>query len=286
MLVIFRDSPFDSTTQVDELDIFTGNGSNRTFTCVKKAGVRVGSVVQANSTQYIRPLGGFTISGNDVTLSSAPALSAMGVIPGLINLLWNNVYDASSIDGSSTPYTQTIPVYLVDATEIATYTYQTLPGFAGVAVSIVDDITNGGASTSWVQLACAANTLAGSALTFQATGTTLYTAPLTAFGTLSASSVTGASSILVTGASSFNPGDYIFINPGGSSAEIFKSGTISGTTVTTSGLNFTHYANENLFACGRKFYAKVTVPYGITGGSPTNYIDLGMRVQSARTSRY
>jgi len=281
-LYFYNNTPFTVASQLGPVDTYIGDGTTVTFTLTQKTASQLSSLVQFGSIQYSEYNGGFTrnLSNNTFTVSPAPATGSQGVAPALISL-GAAVFDQSTVNGVSNPTVQEVPFWLIDSTTIHLNKYTSYPGEAGIAISITDLISSSGAQTSFCQLACSdAN---GNALTYQATGTVLYTDSILAFGSISASSNSGASSILTSTAMSqpYYAGDYIIVNIGNATQEIMQISAKSssgGGTLTVPGLtNFPHYAGESIFVCGRKFWLKVTCPVNIANNQATSYIDLGLK---------
>jgi hypothetical protein len=284
-LKIFRDTPFDPSTEVDLVDVFTGNGSQTTFVLSNKSGQRLASTITFDSTQYYQYNGGFTKTDTDFTLSSAPPANSQGVAPG-VSYLGFSAFDTDDVDGVTNPRINEVAFYVGDPYNIHLSKYENLPNLQGIELSFVDLVSSSGAEISWVQLACATQDAAGTALTYSATGTSLYTVNINAFGTLASSAVAGGTSLICGTASSFYVGDYIFINKGGGTQEIKKITAYNGQFgLTVTALDFAHSPGETVYACARKFWAKMTVPSGVSGGTPTNFYDLGLRLRGLSRSR-
>lgn len=285
MLKFYRDLAFNAGTLIDSVDLFTGDGSTTSFDVVNKSISQVGSTIQAEATQYFRFNGGFVISGNQVTLSSAPSFNAQGIIPGLSALVLS-AYDQDDVEGVTNPRINEQSFYLADPDDIGFFQYENRPNDAGIQVCFVDNASNVGATLAWVQLACA--DVNGNALTYAATGECIYTANISMFGTLWASSTAGASSIYVDTASGFIPGDYIVINIGNPTSEIRKITAVNGSgqiLSITGNTNYPHYSGETVYTCGRKFWAKLTVPLDAVGGEASNLYDISLRRSCKRVQR-
>lgn len=284
-LRLYRDTPLNEGTEVDPVDLFTGSSSETDYTVTQKAGTRIGATVQFDGTQYYQYNGGFTRSGETITLSSAPAPQSQGVVPGQSVILFEELYDQSDIPGVDDPFVKEKEFYIGDVEEIHLYKYEALTGSPGIELLFVDVVSSAGAETSWVQLASASEDEEGIALTYGATGEAFYTAPLSAFGTLFASSAAGATSIMVDTASSFIIGDYILINSGNSSQEVLKIHGRDGQQLNTSAMDFDHFIGETVYTCARKIWAKCTVPENAVNGVASNLIDVVLRHRCRRTSR-
>lgn len=282
-LDIYRDEPFNEGTLVDLVDIFTGDGSTVTFTVSNKTGTRIGSTIQFDNIQYYQYNGGFTKSGNSFTLDSAPPENSQGVVPG-ITTITISAFDQDDIPGQTTPREAEVALYLVDPTEAALYEYENLPTNSGIALCFSDLITSTGADTTWVQLACS-DPSTGLALSYLATGECLYTPNISSFGLLASSISSGASSFMCDSASDFIDGDYIVINSGNPTQEITKISSIDETTIYTEELNFAHSAGETIYACGRKFWMKLTIPLDAFEGEAVNDYSLALGLECIRISR-
>lgn len=280
-LLFFNNTPFNSATELSPLDLFTGTGSQTAFTVTNKSGTGIGSTIQFDSTQYFRHLGGFSVAGNIATLSSAPPSNSQGVIPGISSLVLN-AFDTDTVP-ITTPRIDAKEFFIADVTEIGTMEYQPVTGQIGIQITFVDNITSVGPTLAWVQLAC--SDAAGNALAYAATGATLYTPNISYFSTLSASSAALASSITVVQASGYVLGDYVLINVGQATQEVVKITARSGNILTISGTNFNHFIGETVHTCGRKFWARLTVPVNATSGLAQTYFDLGLKRTCKRSQR-
>lgn len=284
-LRIYNTYPFNPGTEVDPVDLFIGNGSQTTFTLTYKSGTRLGATIQFDAFQYYLYNSGYTKSGNTFTLSSAPPAGSQGIAPGVNPLLFT-AFDTDNVPGVTTPRVSQVPFYIADINTISTYKYLEYPGTTGITLAFTDLATAVGATTSWTQLACSTDgQLPG---TYQSAGTSLSTAGLYAFGLLSASSTAGTNVNLFTpSASAFYKNDFIMINPGTITAETARinATSIALNRLTVDGTNYTHYADEQVYTCGRLFYAKLTVPDNAVGGVATVLYDMGLRIQATLESR-
>lgn len=280
MLKFYNGSPFTAGTQLDPVDTYTGTGVATTFSLSNKSAVALGGTIQFANTQYLQYSNGFTknTGNNTFTLSSVPALGTQGVAPGASYLSFA-AYDNDSVTGVTNPRIDEQEFYLCDVTTINLYKYENYPGLTGIAISLSDLVSGFGASTSWCQLACSA--VDGTALTYQATGTTLYTNNINGFGSTNSTVVAGASSLASITTSNINQfvaGDYVIVNIGASSQEVMHISSIVSTTLNfDSGFNFGHIPGESIYVCGRKFWCKITVPANTTSNTAYNFIDLGLR---------
>lgn len=286
-LKFYYTSPFTTGTAILPPDFFVGDNVTDTFSVVNKSIYDVASTIQFSTTQLYQYAGGFTkdVNTSEVTLAEIPPQNTQGIIPGDIALVFSS-YDQANVTGvnSSTANVDEQYFYLADVDEINLYGYVPRSG-SGIGISFVDAITSAGASLSWVQLACCDSS--GNALTYSATGVTLYTPPLDQFGLVSASANSATLTLGCVAASTFIPGDYIFINFGNATQEIVRFVSSTGNTMTFStSFNYPHYVDETLFACARQFKAKQTTPINATGGVAANYIDLYLSAIASQYRRF
>ena len=280
-LLIFLDESFTSGAALDPVDTFTGDGVTSTFVLVNKSVQRLGSTITVDGNQYYQYNGGFTkdIGTNSFTLAAIPPLGSTIVAPG-INQITFPVFDQETVPGVTDPRVKEQPLWIGDSTDINNQYYINMPQYSGIQISMNDLVSSVGAQISWCQIACASPT-DGTALTYGATGEAMYTSAIRAFGVVAASAVAGASSILCTTASTFQAGDYAILNIGNASQEIRKIASVSsasgGVINFTTGFDFSHYVNELIFTCGRKFWVKVTCPVDAAGDQAYNFYDVAPR---------
>lgn len=285
-LLVYNDAPFTTGNEVDQDDVYTGDGVTTAFTLSRKSVSRLAGTVQFDNTQYFQYNSGFSRTASGFQTNTPPGLGTQGVAPGLSGILFDQLFDASSVPGVTNPNIQEVPFYLADSTQAPIYGYHALPGASGIQISFADLVSAATAALTWVQLACASGDGPGLPLTYQATGTSLYTADIYAYGTLMASANTNASSLQVDSASTFILGDYIMINGGQPTQEITKViGFTPPTTLIIVGTNFQHFTGEVIYTCGRKFWMKCTVPFGAAQGQATNFYNLSLRTQFTQRSR-
>lgn len=280
MIQFFNGTPLNSATQLVPQDPATGDGVNNKFIIANKNVTQLGGIVQAGNVQYSQFNGGFTKStiDNSVTVSTIPPQGSQIAFPGVTAATFN-LYDQTQVDGVTVPNVGTLKLYLADITQINTQTYQPIPGDPGLAISIVDLITAAGAQTSWCQLACA-DPVTGNALAYLATGSILYLPPMTAFGILNSSSVSGGTTLYTATASSFQAGELAIVNIGGGTAEEVQITGVNGNlgTITVgAGLNFPHSIGEYIYHNGWPFWMEVTVPINVTSNQGAVLIDLGLK---------
>jgi len=286
LLSTFISDKFSSAVAVDPVDTGVGTGSQSTYPLINKSAYQMAATVQSGNSQYFQPNGGFTKDtvANTVTLSSAPLLGTQLVFPGVSQLV-ADAFDQATIPGNSTPNVIQVPFWIGDVTNINNNKYQNLPQNAGIALSIVNLDTAAGALLSMCQLTCSDQN--GNALAFLPTGQTLMTPNIAAFGLILASSAAGASSIIVQSASSFILGDYIIVNIGFSTQEVLRILAIDpiNNILTTTPMNYNHYAGEFVFTCCRQFWLQVTIPIGYTNNTPQSWYNLSLQKQGIIVSR-
>lgn len=263
---------------IDPIDSFIGDGVTSTFVLVNKSVQRLASTITVDGNQYYQYNGGFTkdILANSFTLVSTPAFNAQIVAPGITQLI-SDVFDQATVPGVVDPLVSEKAFWFGDTTDIQNQYYIGLPSLPGIQISLTDLISSIGAQTSWCQFASADPTT-GLAMTYEATGAILYTAPINAFGTLTASAANGASSVMCAEASSFLVGDYLYLNVGGGNQEIRKVSTLSASSIGfTTNFDFSHASGETIMTMGRKAWLKVTMPVNAANNTATNFYDLALR---------
>lgn len=279
---VYRDQPFDSSTEVDLIDIFSGLSTQTSYTLTKKTGVRVGGLIEFDSTQYLRYNGGFTISGNTINLSVAPGSGSTGIVPGL-NCLTFSAFNEPNVPGLTNSNQNEVPFYIGNGTNVYLESYVGVDG-SGIKVSFINLIDiDGLAEVSWMQLASATQDEAGNPGSYLLTGEPLYTPNIDAYGTCtttvtSLSTEIGVSSIV----DNWIVGDFILLNPGNSNSERVKLLGVLGDpvdTLQTTPLNYNHTSGEFIYACVRKLWGKMTVPEGTD--SPETFINISLNLEGA-----
>lgn len=284
-LRVYRSFPFTPDSEIGLVNQYTGDGVTDTFTLTNNTSVTTGDTIQFDLVYYSRPLGGFTYPDlNHFELSSAPPSNSQGLAISTSVLEYSG-FDQVTVDGAPSPANVIEQRFYVadDGTELTTTIHDSQPGQIGVGILFSNLVTAAGAQVSWMQLACA--NAAGDALTYQATGTTLYTAKFAAFSTLSASGAASTTTLTIASASGFYAGDFVTINPGGGTEEDVQITSIASNTLTISGTNFPHNTGEFVFVRGRGFWSKCTIPVNALGGVAGNLINLALSVRSAKVSR-
>ncbi len=283
-LQVYYQENFSVDADLDPVDTFTGTGVDVTFTLVKKVGADLASTITADNLQYYQFNGGFTKSGDSFTLSSAPILNSQIVAPGLVALTFD-VFDQDIVDGVTNPRVQEIPFYLGDPTTIHLKSYTNLPQFTGIKLTVLDLISGAGLDLSCIQLACSDGTT-GLAMTYAATGEPIYTAALQAFGTLSASSAVGASSISTSSTSNLYVGDYVIINIGQPTQEIRKVKDLTSTKIGFfTNLEYAHTSGQSWFQMGRKFWGKFTAPLNAANNQAFTFREHGLERKARINSK-
>lgn len=277
----WNDDPFTIATEVNEIDTFVGDGSDTSFPFPNKTVGEVGSTIQYSNVKKRLYDGGFTKTSTDVVIDSAPPVGVQGIIPGQGTFI-ADAYDQETVEGVSSPRVKEMSIFFGDIDDIHINYYTPRASASGIAISFVNLITSGGnPDTSIVQLACC--DASGNALTYQATGTTLYTDQLAGFSTLAASAAAGATTILVTSATGtyyFVTGDFIKINTGENTQEIRRISSRSYNTLTLSeALSYSHDAGETVYSSIREVKAKFTIPANMTNNEAENFYNLVPRIQ-------
>ena len=267
----FNNTPWNSSTRTNRVYKTTGNGTSNTFALDTTLlnGLQVGTMGQINATLKPRSSGAMKISGDSVIFDEIPANGATIIIPGQTS---HDFGVSDQDDALGRTYTRVF--YIADPSTIHLYMYKVPPDVAGIKVWM-EDLYVGGAASSWWQLAPAQAD--GTAGTYASAGSPIYTPAI-----LGQSYLDGASSALdgtidVEDGSQFNEGDYLMINPTQGDQEILRISTISGNTLTVpTGIALNHADGSSILACGRKFFARITVPLNVAGGIPYNFFDVGL----------
>lgn len=274
MIKFYKDQPFNSATELDGVDLFTGTGSQTVFPLIQKSGLEMGSTVQIDGALIKRAGGGFTVSANNLVLPSAPVLNAKIIAPGqtALNI---TAYDQDVVTGVTTPRETEIAAYIGDATEINLYSYEESVGSSGIEIKFVSNAVSGAAIT-WLQLAPAlAN---GNPGTYGSAGAALYLPALKAEDTLASNANSGTNQLVLTDATGFVAGDYIAVNITAGTYETVKIASIASNTLTlASNLNFNHFTGEFVYQQLLKFWIKLTVPLGIAGGQSVSMFNLSLQ---------
>lgn len=284
-LRVYSSFPFVPSNEIGLVNQYTGDGTTVTFPLTNNTSVTTGDTIQFDLTYYSRPLGGFTYpDSTHFTLSSAPPANSQGIATSTSVLEYSG-FDQEQVDGAPSPANVIEQRFYIadDGTDLTTTIHDAQPGQVGIAVLFSNLVTAAGAQTSWMQLACA--DASGNALTYQATGATLYVAKYYAFTSLAASAAGGTTTLQVASASGFTAGQFITINPGNGTEEDVQITSIASNTLTITGTNFQHNAGEFVFMKGLGFWSKCTIPVNALGGVAGNLINLALTVKSAKVSR-
>lgn len=287
-LKFYNNYPFVPRNEVYQVDLYTGTGLGPTYNLKNLVASKVGDSIQFDNVVYQRYLNGYTFpTSTSFTLSSTPPANSQGIVPGTQGLNFA-AFDAVNVPGQTSPANQNDQgFYLADdgqtTSSIMVNKYVAVSGNPGIAILFQNMVTAGGASTTFLALACC--DVSGNALTYQATGTVLYTDNYQALTSLSASGAALGTTLLVTSASGFYPGDYIFVNPGNATQENPQILSISGNTITTGGLNYDHLANELIIMNGRKFSGRCVIPPGTLAGIVQKYINICLVYDVIQISR-
>jgi hypothetical protein len=287
-LVVYKLPLFVNSYEVIQPSLYTGDGTTDTFELENgMTSVQVGDTVQVDLEYFARYLNGFSFPDTThITISEAPPLNSQVIVPGNSYLEFS-CFDQASVDGvTGSANVVDVPFWVAeDGTGLTTTVYDSMPGTPGVGILFTNVVSAAGAQIAWMQLACA--DASGNALTYQATGTTLYTGKYAGFTQLASACAPLATTLLTVSGSAtlFVPGDYIRLNPGGVNSEDVQITSKAGNTLTITGTNFAHSNGENVFMVGRKFWARLTLPIGILNGAPATYYNLPVTVQAELESR-
>ena len=287
-LSVYNNSTFVPGNQVVQPSTYSGDGSSDTFPLQNDiSSVNVADTIQVDLDYYLRALNGFSFpTTTTMQISEVPPDGSQILVPGK-NAVVFSAFDQVTVSGVDSPANVDEVAFWVadDGTGLTTTIYDSMPGTPGIGILFTNLVTAAGAQTSWLQLACA--DASGSALTYQATGTTLYTGKYSGFTAMASACNALATTILTTTASSpdFVVGDYIRINPGGGTQEDVQITAKSTNTLTISGTNFAHSTGEFIFMVGRKFWAKLTFPPDILAGAPASFYNCPLTVQATLDSR-
>lgn len=263
-LRIFNNLPLGNATVTDPYVILTGDGTT-TFYLGAGNGAYVGNDVLINSVVVEKGFG-FTVSGDYITFTTAPANGATIVIPGI------GYVPLSCTDTTGTNVATTM-VYLADYDQIYQYTYGPTPPNSTILLAPYNFTSGSGSQTSWFQLSLADGN--NNPIGYTAAGGTLAVPSITAQDKLQAAN-SGANITVATG-SNFSSGYLLLMNPGAPNAEIVTVVSVASNTLTTTGFNFTHAANEPVYHCGFPVLVKATVPNNAAGHVPTALMNCGLR---------
>lgn len=267
-IAFYNSSLFTIASALDAVDVFISDGTTVTYQLVNLTGVRVGSTIQAGNYQYSRWSNpqGFSVSGNSITLMSAPPAGTPIIINGTNYLLFQAFDQASAGGGSNTNIYQT-SFYLADPSTINLWSYGALPTKSGIEISMKDMGNGTGASPSWVAFAAADGN--GNPLTFGSPGSPIDFSPLQANDTLQSGISSGATSLTVANGSAFSVGRFIQLDTGNGTQETRRVQSISGNTLTLqTPTSYAHSSSATVFEMGIQIYAEVTIPINVSGGSP------------------
>lgn len=285
-LVVYYQSPFNIGSEVGQVDTFSGNGVETTFPVINKPISDVAGTIQYSGTFKRRFNGGFSISGSNIVIDTPVPNGVQGVIPAQVGIVLSG-YDSDDVSGVDSPRVDIQPFYIGDVDDIGVYSYEPRAGQPGIALTVVDLISAVGADLTWLTLACS-NPVDGTALTFLATGETLYTPRIYGFTQIASGGIwAGANHCIVETATSIIAGDYIKIDTGSVSQEVIKVISITGTTQLNfdGTLNYSHSAGETVYSSLRKFFIRMEVPVNSTGNSAINLYDLSLNIAATKVTR-
>lgn len=275
---VYTEDLFISTNEVGQVDTLVTDGVEDTYDVLNKDIADVGSTIQVSNQKKRLYDGGFEKNDDDtVTFNEVFPVGLQGVIPA-VGTLSAAVYDTDSVPNVDDPRITEMSIIFGDLDDIHINYYVPKANEIGISISFVNLITSGGnPDLSIVQLACC--NASGTALTYQATGTTLYTDQLAGFSTIAASGAAGVSYVDVVDAANGNfyfiAGDFIKINSGEPTQEIRRISSISTNRLNLdSALTFDHLEDETVYSSFREVKAKWTIPEGMTNGEAENFYNL------------
>lgn len=274
----YINTPFNAATEVHLIDQATGDGTTSTWTLANKTGLQLGASVQVDGDLHPRFTGAATVDGNDVSLLSAPPLSAQIIFPGS-GAIKLNASDQNDALGRVVEKA----VYIADISTIQFYEYSAYPGDSGIKLQFSHLITADPSAASWFQLAPALAD--GTAGTYGAAGDPLYTGDISASDVLTGATSIGATSLNVVDGSQFTAGDYIMIAYGTADQEVVKITSIASNTLTVVGCTYAHSISDTVLTCGRKFWIKMTIPLNATSGLARNLYGTPLMVRARVTTR-
>jgi hypothetical protein len=286
-LNIFNNLPLTNVSEVGLIDTFIGDGVTKKWFLVNNTATTVGSIAQIGNLQFFSFTNGFTVSSvdNSITFPIAAGVGVQIVVPSQSNLT-AVAFDQPVIPGVTNPRVSQVGFYVSDINTINLNTYEGLPSSPGIGLTIVNLLSSfGGADSSWCQFA--SSDFSGNMLTPLATGTSFFGPSITAIGSFLASSAPGASSLMVSNASSFNLNGYSIINFGNATAEyVHVIGTANNNQIFISGsTNYTHTLGEVMYDDGYKLWLQTTVPLNASNNTAVNLFNCGIQLQCAVAAR-
>ncbi len=279
---------FIPSTLVGSIQTFVGDSSTTKFFTPNIPYTQIGPTLQYGTVQKFLYTGGFTKNNDDsVTIDTAPPLNSQGVVCSL-SAIEIASYDTDSVANVTTPRYGYKNVY-VGTDEPHVYAYNPRIGERGIECLFVNNITGltGLPDLSFVAMACC--DAAGNALSYTASGVSLWTDKMTSFSTVAASSNSGTGNLLVvsaTGTDYFIAGDFIIVNIGQPTAEVIRISSISyNNLILASNFNYPHYIDESVFFYAREFSLRQVIPEGFTSNTAQNYYNLSYEVKANESQR-
>ena len=221
-------------------------------------------------------------------LSPAPTTGSNLVFPGQ-NPGVLQAYD----EGSPSQMIATGTFWVGDITDIASYQYSTpnVSGATGMLVSFINRINSTAvALPSWFQFAAMVSDMAIGG--YLSAGTTYPATPVTAKGTLTVQAVNGNTSLTVSGwAPAVTTQPQLLMLGTGVNQEFVYLNSWSGGgpyTLTLSSLTpvqNTHVVGDVVYAIASGFGIKMTIPSGISGGTPVDWFNCSLDCQYQQGNR-
>lgn len=287
-LNLYVEEPFDISTQVQEVDLFTGlDGSTSTFTLTNKTNLEMGAKIQADDVEYYFYNYGYTKSGTyDFTTSSPPLTGSTLIVPGTIAFTVA-AYDQTDIDGNATSNVQEQYFYIGNPDDIATTKFIADPSKSGISLEF-RDLVGYGVTSGMFEIACATPDAAGTALTYTS-GEVQLDSDFTAFTTVCTATTASSNTVITVASSSdastFTEGHYLVLDKGGAAEETTKLLSISGDQLTVTKTDYDHAPGETIYSAAIKMWCRYTVPVNFTSQTAINYFNVVLTVIGAAEAR-
>lgn len=269
MLNAYCNEPFGTGTEVALNDYFTGDGTTTAFNLTNKTGIEQGNVIQAGVYDYFKFNGGFSVVSNTVNLSSAPAVGASIIAPGIIRFTFKAYGQATVYGGYPNPNVSQTPIYFADILDIQTQEYVPSIGQSGILILITDKDATTGADPSWFKFASMLPD--GTPGTYGSAGAPFSTTGLQAADTLQSGVSALATMITVANGSQFTSGRYVYLDAGSGFQDQVRVTNISGNILTVTPTTYAHSSGATVFENAFGAYVELTLPTSFT--NTHNYYD-------------
>lgn len=270
MIKLYGQTPFGVGTEIDENDYFSGDGTTKTRTLLRKTTTFLGDTIQAGNVFYRKNNGGFiTPTSSQFTLNSAPSLFTVIIAPPVLRATFK-AYDQLTVPGQTNPNISETELWLADIEDIQTTSWQKPLGTSGISFQMVDKDPDNGPIATWFQLALANPD--GTPGSYGSPGAAILLSDIDGYSTTTGAQTAGDILFNVADGTQFQQGGYAFIG------DDFTQETIGITTIVGNVLHTTPLANSylsgtNSFDNGRKVWVKMTVPED--SGGPINWLNIG-----------